>query len=109
MFKKFAALYALVRQDARILWHALRHPARPAWLRPAVALVASQAASQTTSLAATLAVAQAAVLAAAQAATRAADQAAAQAASWRVAAARRRSSYTSGPQTWASSAATYCP
>lgn len=40
MFKKFAALYALVRQDARILWHALRHPARPAWLRPAVALVA---------------------------------------------------------------------
>jgi len=40
MFKKFAALYALVRQDARILWHALRHPARPAWLRPAVALMA---------------------------------------------------------------------
>ena len=40
MFKKFAALYALVRQDAHILWHALRHPARPAWLRPAVALVA---------------------------------------------------------------------
>ena len=40
MFKKFAALYALVRQDARILWHALRHPARPAWLRPAVGLVA---------------------------------------------------------------------
>jgi len=40
MFRKFAALYALVRQDVRTLWHALRHPARPAWLRPAVALVA---------------------------------------------------------------------
>ena len=40
MFKKFAALYALVRQDVHTLWHALRHPARPAWLRPAVALVA---------------------------------------------------------------------
>lgn len=40
MLKKLAALYALVRQDAHTLWHALRHPARPAWLRPAVALVA---------------------------------------------------------------------
>ncbi|MDD3329103.1 MAG: YkvA family protein [Zoogloea sp.] len=40
MFKKFAALYALVRQDAHILWNALRHPDRPTWLRPAVALVA---------------------------------------------------------------------
>ena len=40
MFKKFAALYVLVRQDVHTLWHALRHPARPAWLRPAVALVA---------------------------------------------------------------------
>jgi hypothetical protein len=34
MFKKFAALYALIRKDAAILWYALRHPARPAWLRP---------------------------------------------------------------------------
>ena len=40
MFRKFAALYARRRQDVRTLWHALRHPARPAWLRPAVALVA---------------------------------------------------------------------
>ena len=40
MFRKFAALYALVRQDIHTLWHALRHPARPAWLRPAVALLA---------------------------------------------------------------------
>lgn len=37
MLKKLSALYALVRQDAAILWFALRHPARPAWLRPAVA------------------------------------------------------------------------
>ena len=40
MFKKFAALYALVRQDIHTLWHALRHPERPAWLRPSVALLA---------------------------------------------------------------------
>lgn len=40
MFKKLAALYALVRKDAGILWFALRHPARPAWLRPAVGLLA---------------------------------------------------------------------
>lgn len=40
MFRKFAALYALVRQDIHTLWHALRHPARPAWLRPALALLA---------------------------------------------------------------------
>ena len=40
MFKKFAALYALIRKDAGILWYALRHPARPAWLRPSVAMIA---------------------------------------------------------------------
>lgn len=40
MFKKLAALYALVRRDAGILWYALRHPARPVWLRPAVGLLA---------------------------------------------------------------------
>ena len=39
MFKKLTALYTLVRNDARILWYALRHPARPAWLVPAVALL----------------------------------------------------------------------
>ncbi|NML27820.1 YkvA family protein [Zoogloea dura] len=40
MFKKLSALYALVRKDAAILWFALRHPARPAWLRPALAVLA---------------------------------------------------------------------
>ena len=40
MFKKLTALYALIRQDAHTLWHALRHPARPVWLRPSVALLA---------------------------------------------------------------------
>lgn len=40
MLKKLTALYALVRGDAAELWFALRHPARPAWLRPAVALLA---------------------------------------------------------------------
>ena len=40
MFKKIAALYALIRKDAAILWFALRHPARPAWLRPSVAMLA---------------------------------------------------------------------
>ena len=36
MFKTLSALYALVRKDVRILWYALRHPARPGWLLPAV-------------------------------------------------------------------------
>lgn len=40
MLKKLSALYALVRKDAAILWFALRHPARPIWLRPAVAMLA---------------------------------------------------------------------
>ena len=31
---------ALIRKDAAVLWYALRHPARPAWLRPAVAMLA---------------------------------------------------------------------
>ena len=39
MLKKLTALYALIRKDARILWYALRHPARPAWLLPSVALI----------------------------------------------------------------------
>ena len=39
MFRKIAALYVRVRRDARILWHALRHPARPVWLLPAVGLI----------------------------------------------------------------------
>jgi len=36
MLKKLAALYALVRADARILWFAIGHPARPAWLIPSL-------------------------------------------------------------------------
>ena len=40
MFKKFSALYALIRKDLRILWFALRHPARPSWLLPSVGLLA---------------------------------------------------------------------
>ena len=40
MLKKLAALYSLVRNDAHILWFALRHRTRPAWLLPAVALLA---------------------------------------------------------------------
>lgn len=39
MFKKASALYALIRRDLQILWYALRHPARPAWLVPSVALL----------------------------------------------------------------------
>lgn len=40
MLRKLSALYGLVRADARILWFALRHPERPPWLWPAVALLA---------------------------------------------------------------------
>jgi len=39
MFTKIATLFVRVRRDARILWHALRHPARPVWLLPAVSLI----------------------------------------------------------------------
>ncbi len=38
--QKLIALIAIVRQDLRILWFALRHPQRPRWLRPAVAALA---------------------------------------------------------------------
>ncbi|MBY4895655.1 YkvA family protein [Cupriavidus sp. AU9028] len=37
MWKRFSALWTLARQDGRVLWHALRHPDAPRWLRPAVA------------------------------------------------------------------------
>lgn len=37
--KKLTALVGLLRSDLRILWYALRHPQRPAWLVPAVALL----------------------------------------------------------------------
>ena len=42
MFKKLSALYALLREDLRILGFALRHPARPAWLVPASPSVPSR-------------------------------------------------------------------
>jgi uncharacterized membrane protein YkvA (DUF1232 family) len=37
MFKRLAAVWMVVRGDARVLWRALRHPRAPRWLRPAVA------------------------------------------------------------------------
>ncbi|MGY8524901.1 YkvA family protein [Paracidovorax citrulli] len=36
MWKRFSALWTLARHDGRVLWHALRHPDAPRWLRPAV-------------------------------------------------------------------------
>lgn len=36
MRKRFD-LWTLLRRDGRLLWHALRHPDAPRWLRPAVA------------------------------------------------------------------------
>ncbi|MDF3835618.1 YkvA family protein [Cupriavidus basilensis] len=35
MWKRFSALWTLVRRDGRLLWFALRHPDAPRWLRPA--------------------------------------------------------------------------
>lgn len=39
MWKRLALLWTVVRGDARMLWLALKHPLRPRWLKPAVALV----------------------------------------------------------------------
>jgi uncharacterized membrane protein YkvA (DUF1232 family) len=39
MLKRLSALWMLVRGDARQLWRALRHPAAPVWLKPAVGLL----------------------------------------------------------------------
>jgi uncharacterized membrane protein YkvA (DUF1232 family) len=39
MIKRLSLLFSLVRGDARRLWVALRHPASPAWLKPAVAML----------------------------------------------------------------------
>jgi uncharacterized membrane protein YkvA (DUF1232 family) len=36
MWKKVVAFVTLFRHDARVLWHALRHPDAPRWLKPAV-------------------------------------------------------------------------
>lgn len=35
MFKRFSALWTLVRRDGRLFWYALQHPESPRWLRPA--------------------------------------------------------------------------
>lgn len=40
MWKRLAALWWLVKGDARRLWHALRHPQAPGWLKWGTALVA---------------------------------------------------------------------
>ena len=39
MFRKVTLLWSVVRGDARQLWHALRHPAAPAWLKIGTALL----------------------------------------------------------------------
>ena len=38
--KKIALLWKVVKGDLRVLSYALRHPDRPGWLVPAIALVA---------------------------------------------------------------------
>jgi len=40
MLKRLSLLWTLARGDARLMWCALRHPASPIWLKPAVALLA---------------------------------------------------------------------
>lgn len=40
MWKRLSVLWSVVRDDARLLWFALRHPLAPRWLKPAVALMA---------------------------------------------------------------------
>ncbi len=38
--KRLLLLWRVGRQDLRLLWFALRHPSRPAWLLPAAGLLA---------------------------------------------------------------------
>ena len=33
MWKRLSVLWAVVRGDALVLWHALRHPQAPGWLK----------------------------------------------------------------------------
>lgn len=33
MWKRVSVIWAVVRGDARVLWHALRHPQAPGWLK----------------------------------------------------------------------------
>ncbi|HET8745922.1 MAG TPA: YkvA family protein [Ramlibacter sp.] len=39
MWKRLTLLWTLVRGDARQLWHALRHPAAPRWLKIGTVLI----------------------------------------------------------------------
>ncbi len=39
MWKRLSVIWMTVRGDARLVWHALRHPATPAWFKGGVALV----------------------------------------------------------------------
>lgn len=40
MWKRLSTVWVLVKGDARELWHALRHPDAPAWLKVGTALLA---------------------------------------------------------------------
>ena len=33
MWKRLSVLWSLVKGDARVLWHALKHPRAPRWLK----------------------------------------------------------------------------
>jgi uncharacterized membrane protein YkvA (DUF1232 family) len=37
MWKRLSVLWVVVRGDARVLWHALKHPQSPGWLKWATA------------------------------------------------------------------------
>jgi uncharacterized membrane protein YkvA (DUF1232 family) len=39
MWKRIAALWSVVRGDAKRLWFALRHPLAPGWLKAGAALI----------------------------------------------------------------------
>lgn len=40
MWKRLSLLWVVVKGDARVLWHALKHPQSPRWVKFAVAGVA---------------------------------------------------------------------
>jgi uncharacterized membrane protein YkvA (DUF1232 family) len=37
MLKRLSVIWSVVRGDAKVLWHALRHPQAPGWLKLGVA------------------------------------------------------------------------
>jgi uncharacterized membrane protein YkvA (DUF1232 family) len=37
MLKRLSVIWTVVRGDARVMWHALKHPQAPGWLKLAVA------------------------------------------------------------------------